>query len=78
MKISVTSFFIFLFVFPAFAQFCTGSLSEPIVNMTFGTIAKPIAGKTSFDYTQGCPQKGQYTIKNLSFGCGDRTWLMNI
>lgn len=76
MKISVTTFFIFIFFFPAIGQFCTGSLSEPIVNMTFGTVAKPIAGNTSFDYTQGCPQKGQYTIKSLSFGCGDRTWLM--
>ncbi len=76
MKKSVTSFLILLFVYPALGQFCSGSLSEPIVNMTFGTISKTIAGKTSFDYTQGCPQKGQYSVKNLSFGCGDRTWLM--
>jgi hypothetical protein len=44
--------------------------------MTFGTSSKPIPGNTTFDYVQGCPNKGEYTIKNLIFGCGNKTWLM--
>lgn len=74
MKLFILPFL--LFINSACAQFCPGSLSDPIISMTFGISPKPIPGNTSFDYVQGCPNKGEYTIKNLSFGCGNRTWLM--
>jgi gliding motility-associated-like protein len=74
MKLLILPFF--LIIHSAFAQFCPGSLSDPIMAMTFGTSSKPIPGNTTFDYVQGCPNKGEYTIKNLIFGCGNKTWLM--
>lgn len=54
------------------AQLCNGSLGDPIVNITFGT-AHIILPKTvtTYDYVRGCPLKGQYTIQNLIFGCGE-------
>ena len=58
-------------------QFCSGSLSDPILNTTFGSISKPLSTKsTSFTPAKGCPKQGEYSLANLSFGCGDRTWLM--
>lgn len=32
---------------------------------------------TTFEYKKGCPGKGQYTLANLIFGCGDNSsWIM--
>lgn len=70
---------LFLFVLVAFkssAQLCNGSLGDPIINMTFGTTQNPERPGTGLEYTSGCPKKGQYTLKNLIFGCGeDKSWL---
>jgi gliding motility-associated-like protein len=71
---------LFLFIFTFFrssAQLCNGSFGDPIINITFGTQSTPLPyGETDFEFTRGCPQKGQYTLKNLSLGCGDnRSWL---
>jgi gliding motility-associated-like protein len=47
------------------------------LNTTFGSVSQPLSRElTSFTYTNGCPKQGEYSVKNLSFGCGDKTWLM--
>jgi gliding motility-associated-like protein len=58
-----TSFF-------AQAQLCNNNLGDPIVNITFGSGYSFPPNKTTYDYTGGCPGKGQYTINNFLFGCG--------
>ena len=64
--------------FESRAQLCSGSPGDPIINVTFGTSRNPLpSGTTDFDYSRSCPGKGQYTLANLIFGCGeDKTWLM--
>jgi hypothetical protein len=53
------------------AQLCSGSLGDPILNVTFGNTHNPLPpGKTIYSYVGGCPAVGQYTINNFLFGCG--------
>lgn len=61
------------------AQLCNGSLGDPVVNVTFGSDATrngPLkAGVTNMKYTMsGCPNDGEYTITNMSFGCFNNAW----
>ncbi|MES2371621.1 MAG: gliding motility-associated C-terminal domain-containing protein [Bacteroidota bacterium] len=68
--------FIFCVQF-SFAQLCTGSLGDPLVNITFGTGAfsplKP--GVTNMQFFYGaCPNDGSYTITNTTSGCFNNTW----
>jgi gliding motility-associated-like protein len=61
------------------AQLCTGSLGEPIVNITFGAGANPAnplsAATTSYNYfAQDCPADGFYTVRNITVGCFNSTW----
>ncbi len=62
------------------AQLCTGSLGDPVVNITFGNDNTPRGplkpGVTNMTYTTGCPNDGQYGITNLSFGCFGNTWFL--
>ena len=63
------------------AQLCNGGLSDPVINVTFGTTHAPLNGfTTSYHYVTGCPKKGEYTIQNLIFGCGEtpdaHSWYM--
>ncbi len=63
-----------------YAQLCTGSLGDPIVNITFGnskTGVGPLApGVTNMTYTsQSCPNDGSYTITNATSFCFNDTWL---
>lgn len=64
----------------SFAQLCTGSLGDPVVNITFGNDNSPRGplkpGVTNLTYTTGCPNDGQYGITNLSFGCFGNTWFL--
>jgi gliding motility-associated-like protein len=61
------------------AQLCSGSLGDPVVKITFGSGQNPglpiAAATTSYQYlnTQ-CPNDGQYTIANSTFGCFGDTW----
>lgn len=60
-------------------QVCSGSLGDPILQVTFGSDATPKgplrAGITNLTYTgSGCPADGQYTLTNMSFGCWGNTW----
>jgi gliding motility-associated-like protein len=61
----------------ASAQLCTGSLGDPLVNITFGSnSAAPLrAGVTNLSYTTAsCPNDGQYTITNATANCFGSTW----
>ncbi|GAC1396604.1 MAG: hypothetical protein NVSMB63_17050 [Sediminibacterium sp.] len=61
------------------AQLCTGSLGDPVVNITFGSGSNPgpalPSSVTNYTYiTTGCPQDGFYTIVNSTSGCFSNTW----
>ncbi|HEX4875404.1 MAG TPA: T9SS type B sorting domain-containing protein [Chitinophagaceae bacterium] len=59
------------------AQLCTGSLGDPVVNLTFGSGTN---GGTSYSppgytYTAAtCPNDGFYTITNVTSNCFNSTW----
>ena len=62
-----------------YAQLCTGSLGDPVVNITFGTgSVKPadISGfNTNYTYlNNNCPNDGQYTIASFSPNCYNGAW----
>lgn len=61
------------------AQLCTGSLGDPVVNITFGSGGNPgpaLSSKvTNYTYTgNDCPQDGFYTIINKTSNCFSSTW----
>jgi gliding motility-associated-like protein len=61
------------------AQLCTGSLGDPILNMTFGVGSNGgpelTPGQTTYHYsTRGCPKENEYSLTNFVFGCFDNTW----
>ncbi len=58
---------------------CTGSLGDPMVNVTFGAGPNPgpqlPAGITNMQYlTILCPNDGQYTIANSTSNCWGGNW----
>ena len=62
------------------AQICTGSLGDPVVNLTFGSGPNPgpslTPGTTTYAFTSSiCPNDGFYTIVNNTFGCFGNSWL---
>ena len=75
-------FFLLLLLFAAAttrAQLCTGSLGDPVVNISFGSGGNPGPGLpvtvTNYNYvTTQCPNDGSYTIANNSSGCFGNTW----
>lgn len=61
------------------AQLCTGSLGDPVVNITFGSGGNPgpplPSSNTNYNYvTTMCPEDGNYTIVNSTAGCFGNTW----
>lgn len=63
----------------AAAQLCTGSLGDPVVNITFGNGNKPAnplnASATDYTYVnQDCPNDGSYTIQNKTTQCFGDSW----
>jgi gliding motility-associated-like protein len=59
------------------AQLCTGSLGDPVVEITFGTSGGNTAAYTPSGYTytpSACPNDGYYTITNYTSGCFNNTW----
>jgi gliding motility-associated-like protein len=61
------------------AQVCSGSLGDPVVNVTFGSGANPgyplQAASTSYNYTSSsCPNDGSYTVVNSTSGCFSNSW----
>jgi gliding motility-associated-like protein len=74
----ILSTFTLLFSFVAQAQLCTGSLGEPVVNITFGTAGAPDINFTppsAYTYiNDNCPDDGFYTIANSTSGCFGNAW----
>lgn len=67
----------FFMASPCMAQLCTGSLGDPVINITFGagasTHSAPLAeGITNYIYSElDFPQDGFYTIENSTAGVGN-------
>jgi gliding motility-associated-like protein len=62
-----------------YAQTCTGSLGDPVINETFGAGPNPgpaLSGQqTNMMYLNaGCPNDGSYTIANSSGSCFGDAW----
>ncbi|WP_288096069.1 gliding motility-associated C-terminal domain-containing protein [Hydrotalea sp.] len=61
------------------AQLCSGSLGDPVINITFGSGNNPGTalpfGVTNYIYVPNdCPKDGYYTIANATNGCFGNTW----
>ena len=61
------------------AQVCTGSLGDPVVNITFGSGSNPgnplELTTTTYPFTTTtCPDDGVYTIVNSTSNCFDNSW----
>jgi gliding motility-associated-like protein len=59
------------------AQLCTGSLGDPVVNITFSAGTNPASGYSppGYTYTSSyCPNDGSYTITPSTSGCFNNTW----
>ncbi|MGI8636707.1 MAG: gliding motility-associated C-terminal domain-containing protein [Segetibacter sp.] len=61
------------------AQICTGSLGDPIVQISFGFGSNSgVAldrGQTSYEYSQDmCPRQSQYSLITESVNCFENTW----
>jgi gliding motility-associated-like protein len=61
------------------AQLCTGSLGDPVVNITFGAGNSPgpslKAATTAYTYTSSsCPSDGSYTVTSSTSGCFPPSW----
>ena len=61
------------------AQLCTGSLGDPVVNITFGSGNNPgpalPSSVTNYTYLSNqCPNDGLYTITNQTSNCFSGTW----
>lgn len=83
----ITLKFIFFFLFLLWVKFsnsqtCTGSVGDPIVNVTFGSgssFGPPLPSNTTsaLNYVaQTCPPDGNYSILNYTSGCfaNDVVW----
>lgn len=59
------------------AQLCTGSLGDPVVNITFGTGGGNTSVYTPPGYSydaSACPNDGYYTITGYTSGCFGNAW----
>lgn len=71
----------FAYINIANGQLCSGSLGDPVVNITFGGgggIGPPLPyGVTNYTYvSKDCPQDGAYTIASSTGGCFGNTWFV--
>ncbi len=65
------------FNFSMNAQLCTGSLGDPVVNVTFGSggTNSGYTATNAYTYTSSsCPNDGFYTITNSTSNCFGNTW----
>jgi gliding motility-associated-like protein len=76
-RLLLTAFFVGMRCFLQ-AQLCTGSLGDPVVNITFGTGGGNNTGYTptnGYTYTNSsCPNDGSYTITNSTSNCFGNSW----
>ena len=68
-----------LFPFHAWSQLCTGSLGDPVVNITFGAGSNPgpplnvtVTNLSHVDHD--CPNDGYYAITNATSNCFGDSW----
>ncbi len=74
---SILSLFFFGFTFYLNAQLCTGSLGDPVVNITFGSggSSTGYTATNAYIYTSSsCPNDGYYTITSSTSGCFGNSW----
>jgi len=74
---SVFIVFVLGFTFSINAQLCTGSLGDPVVNVTFGSGGSNsgYTATNAYMYTStSCPNDGFYTITNSTSNCFGNTW----
>ena len=76
----ILGFLMFTLISASKAQICTGSLGDPVVNLTFGSGSNPgpslPAGVTTYSFTNSsCPNDSSYTIVNNTVGCFGNSWL---
>lgn len=69
----------FFHLFTGNAQLCTGSLGDPLVNISFGSGANPgpalAAAATGYQYVgSDCPADGFYTVRTNTNACFGNTW----
>lgn len=66
----------YLLPLAAQAQLCTGSLGDPVVNITFGTgSGVSVFGAPGYIYTSNsCPNDGYYNIVTSTSGCFGSSW----
>ncbi len=79
LKHTLSFLFILFLAETSKAQLCTGSLGDPVVNITFGTGSNPgpalSSNITNYSYvTNQCPSDGFYTIASSTAGCFGNTW----
>ncbi len=81
-KYTLPAIIVLLTTLTAKAQLCSGSLGDPVVNITFGSGTNPLGPPptaliTNYIYTsQSCPADGSYIITNYTSGCFNGTWHM--
>jgi gliding motility-associated-like protein len=74
------TFIILLNASQGFAQLCTGSLGDPVIDITFGAgtathLGALAAGTTSYTYSSAdFPTDGSYTVENTTAGAGNVWW----
>lgn len=78
-KLCGISFFLCVLTGGLSAQLCTGSLGDPIINISFGQGTNPgnplLAATTSYQYSSSdCPADGYYTVRNNTSGCFGSSW----
>ena len=74
---SVFTVLVLAFTFSVNAQLCTGSLGDPVVNITFGSGGSNsgYTATNAYTYTgSSCPNDGFYTITNSTSNCFGNTW----
>jgi gliding motility-associated-like protein len=67
----------FLLAPAANAQLCTGSLGDPVVNITFGTPTRPsgYSATNAYQYwSTPCPNDGYYTLTTSTSNCWNGSW----
>lgn len=63
-----------VFYFTGVAQLCSGSLGDPVVNITFDENNSAAYAPNYRAVSSSCPRDGEYTITNYTSSCFNNTW----
>jgi gliding motility-associated-like protein len=77
--IAIAFLFLLFSISTGYAQVCTGSLGDAIINVDFGSgtsLTGPplVSGTTTYTYTTGTPSDGQYSIARSTNGMYPSSW----